>query len=100
MHHSLVPLIHQAYLDYILCSMLNLSQVKATSPVSTGLSLPQIAPEAADPTLGNAQHYPQLIRISWPDSVLSRALIDLLEHFSWDQMSIFVSNDDYGTTLV
>ncbi|XP_078618356.1 glutamate receptor 2-like [Branchiostoma floridae x Branchiostoma japonicum] len=72
------------------------SQVKATSPVSTGLSLPQIAPEAADPTLGNAQQYPQLVRISWPDSVLSRALIDLLEHFSWDQMSIFVSNDDYG----
>ncbi|XP_066275462.1 glutamate receptor 2-like [Branchiostoma lanceolatum] len=73
------------------------SQVKATSPVSTGLSLPQIAPEATDPTLGNAQQYPQLVRISWPDSVLSKALIDLLEHFSWDQMSIFVSNDDYGT---
>ncbi|XP_066287209.1 glutamate receptor ionotropic, kainate 2-like [Branchiostoma lanceolatum] len=72
------------------------SQVKATSPVSTGLSLPQISPEALDPTLGNAQQYPQLVRISWPDSVLSRALIDLLEHFSWDQMSIFVSNDDYG----
>ncbi|XP_019617116.1 PREDICTED: glutamate receptor 2-like [Branchiostoma belcheri] len=72
------------------------SQVKASSPVSTGLSLPQIAPEATDPTLGNAQQYPQLIRISWPDSVLSKALIDLLEHFSWDQMSIFVSNDDYG----
>ncbi|XP_066287319.1 uncharacterized protein [Branchiostoma lanceolatum] len=72
------------------------SQVKATSPVSTGLSLPQIGPEATDPTLGNAQHYPQLVRISWPDSVLSRALIDLLEYFSWDQMSIFVSNDDFG----
>ncbi|XP_066288089.1 uncharacterized protein [Branchiostoma lanceolatum] len=71
--------------------------VKAASPVSTGLSLPQIAPEATDPTLGNAQQYPQLVRISWPDSVLSKALIDLLEHFSWDQMSIFVSNDDYGT---
>ncbi|XP_078700017.1 uncharacterized protein LOC144926857 [Branchiostoma floridae x Branchiostoma belcheri] len=73
------------------------SQVKATSSVSTGLSLPQIAPEATDPTLGNAQQYPQLVRISWPDSVLSKAFFDLLEHFSWDQMSTFVSNDDYGT---
>eukprot|EP00058_Branchiostoma_floridae_P025694 XP_002611184.1 hypothetical protein BRAFLDRAFT_88417 [Branchiostoma floridae] len=71
--------------------------VIASSLVSTGLSLPQIAPEATDPTLGNSQQFPQLVRISWPDSVLSKALIDLLEHFGWDQMSIFVSNDAYGT---
>ncbi|XP_035681483.1 glutamate receptor 2-like [Branchiostoma floridae] len=73
------------------------SQVIASSLVSSGLSLPQIAPEATDPTLGNSQQFPQLIRISWPDSVLSKALIDLLEHFSWDQMSILVSNDAFGT---
>ncbi|KAI8506510.1 hypothetical protein Bbelb_159370 [Branchiostoma belcheri] len=72
------------------------SQVKASSPVSSGLSLPRIVPEATDPTLENTRQYRQLVRISWPDSVLSKALIDLLEHFSWDQMSLLVSNDDFG----
>ncbi|XP_078692966.1 taste receptor type 1 member 1-like [Branchiostoma floridae x Branchiostoma belcheri] len=73
------------------------SQVKASSAVGSGLFLPHIAPEAYDPTLQNAQQYPQLVRISWPNSVISKTLVDLLEHFSWDQMSILVSNDDFGT---
>ncbi|XP_066275121.1 uncharacterized protein [Branchiostoma lanceolatum] len=71
-------------------------QVKATSPVSLGLSLPQIAPDATDPTLDN-HVYPMLLRMSWPDSVLSLTLVDLVEHFGWDHVSIFISNDDYGT---
>eukprot|EP00058_Branchiostoma_floridae_P005508 XP_002590996.1 hypothetical protein BRAFLDRAFT_119091 [Branchiostoma floridae] len=73
------------------------SQVKATSPVSSGLSLPQIAPDATDPTLDNLRQFPMLLRMSWPDSVLGVALVDLVEHFGWDHVSIFVSNDDYGT---
>ncbi|KAI8506505.1 hypothetical protein Bbelb_159320 [Branchiostoma belcheri] len=72
------------------------SQVKASSPVGSGLFLPHIAPEAYDPTLQNAQQYPQLVRISWPNSVFSKTLVDLLEHFSWDQMSVLVSDDDFG----
>ncbi|XP_019616632.1 PREDICTED: glutamate receptor 2-like, partial [Branchiostoma belcheri] len=72
-------------------------EVKASSPVGSGLFLPHIAPEAYDPTLQNAQQYPQLVRISWPNSVFSKTLVDLLEHFSWDQMSVLVSDDDFGT---
>ncbi|KAI8481708.1 hypothetical protein Bbelb_405450 [Branchiostoma belcheri] len=72
-------------------------QVKATSPVSSGLSLPQLAPDATDPTLDNPLHFPMLLRMSWPDSVLGVTLVDLVEHFSWDHVSIFASNDDYGT---
>ncbi|XP_078661668.1 glutamate receptor 2-like [Branchiostoma floridae x Branchiostoma belcheri] len=73
------------------------SQVKATSPVSSGLSLPQLAPDATDPTLDNLLHFPMLLRMSWPDSVLGVTLVDLVEHFGWDHVSIFASNDDYGT---
>ncbi|KAI8508544.1 hypothetical protein Bbelb_136430, partial [Branchiostoma belcheri] len=73
------------------------SSVKTTQLVSAGLAIPQIAPIATDPMLDNPEKYPYLLRMSAPDTVQSRALVDLVNEFGWQQMSILVSRDDYGT---
>ncbi|XP_078603373.1 glutamate receptor ionotropic, kainate 2-like [Branchiostoma floridae x Branchiostoma japonicum] len=73
------------------------SSVKTTQLVSAGLAIPQIAPIATDPMLDNSEKYPYLLRMSAPDTVQSRVLVDLVNEFGWQQMSILVSRDDYGT---
>ncbi|XP_066286903.1 glutamate receptor ionotropic, kainate 2-like isoform X1 [Branchiostoma lanceolatum] len=73
------------------------SSVKTTQLVSAGLAIPQIAPIATDPMLDNPEKYRYLLRMSAPDTVQSRALVDLVNEFGWQQMSILVSRDDYGT---
>ncbi|KAI8500058.1 hypothetical protein Bbelb_223750, partial [Branchiostoma belcheri] len=59
--------------------------------------IPQIAPVATDPMLVNPQTYPFLVRLSATDTVQSRVIADVIDHFGWQQMSILTSSDDYGT---
>ncbi|CAH1273760.1 GRIK3 [Branchiostoma lanceolatum] len=73
------------------------SAVKAVSLVSGAVQIPQIAPVATDPMLVNQQTYPFLVRLSATDTVQSRVIADVIDHFGWQQMSILTSSDDYGT---
>ncbi|XP_078667093.1 glutamate receptor ionotropic, kainate 1-like isoform X2 [Branchiostoma floridae x Branchiostoma belcheri] len=72
------------------------SGVKFSDAVCSGLHIPHIAPIATDPTLANREFFPYLLRMSAPDSVQSRALVDLVTHFGWTHMAILTSSDDYG----
>ncbi|XP_066270647.1 glutamate receptor 2-like isoform X4 [Branchiostoma lanceolatum] len=72
------------------------SGVKFSNAVCSGLHIPHIAPTATDPTLANREFFPYLLRMSAPDSVQSRALVDLVTHFGWTHMAILTSSDDYG----
>ncbi|XP_078578483.1 glutamate receptor 2-like isoform X1 [Branchiostoma floridae x Branchiostoma japonicum] len=72
------------------------SGVKFSNAVCSGLHIPHIAPIATDPTLANPEFFPYLLRMSAPDSVQSRALVDLVTYFGWTHMAILTSSDDYG----
>ncbi|CAH1273266.1 GRIK2 [Branchiostoma lanceolatum] len=73
------------------------SQVKATQLVSSSLHIPQISYAATDPYLANQEINEYLLRMSPSDATQGLALVELIEHFGWGQMSIIMSTDAFGT---
>ncbi|CAH1789880.1 unnamed protein product [Owenia fusiformis] len=69
---------------------------KIFAPLSEALKIPQITPTATNPMLASKRTFPYILRLSAPDSVQGEALVNLVEHFGWDQLAILTSNTDYG----
>eukprot|EP00058_Branchiostoma_floridae_P007221 XP_002592709.1 hypothetical protein BRAFLDRAFT_67149 [Branchiostoma floridae] len=55
-----------------------------------------LLPEFVGIQAANPEFFPYLLRMSAPDSVQSRALVDLVTYFGWTHMAILTSSDDYG----
>ncbi|XP_077998513.1 glutamate receptor ionotropic, kainate 2-like [Glandiceps talaboti] len=73
------------------------TDVKAVYPIAEGLHIPHFAPFATDPTLSqNPSTYRYLFKMSAPDSIQSKALIDIIDNYHWSRMAILTSMTDYG----
>ncbi|XP_064641980.1 glutamate receptor ionotropic, kainate 1-like [Lineus longissimus] len=72
------------------------AQIRATHPICGGLHVPQIAPWATDPRLSIGNHYPYLLKMTPPDDVMNRAVIDLVSSFMWNRVSILTDDTDFG----
>ena len=63
--------------------------------VVSPLHIPLVAVSATDPYLRTSDR-DYLIRLSPPDNYQGHAIHDLMEYFSWKEISILASSDSYG----
>lgn len=67
--------------------------------VVSAYGVPQIAYAAGDPTLSNKATYPTLIRVSPSDARQAEAILDMVSHYKWTQVSVISTSSSYGQDL-
>ena len=58
--------------------------------------LPQVSFAATTPILSNRETYSYFYRTVPPDNLQAQAMIDIVRHFNWTQISIIYTGDSYG----
>ena len=71
--------------------------VRLVNGILSSMAIPQIAPQATDPYLNSPHKFPYLIRLTPPDDLLNRVLIDVFGKFNWKNCAILTSANNYGT---
>ena len=58
--------------------------------------VPQVSYSSTSPILSNRETYSYFYRTVPPDNLQAQAMIDIVRHFNWTQISIIYTGDSYG----
>jgi len=88
-------LINQGASVLIGASSSSVSQAIAVGPATTN-HIPQISYSSTSPVLSDKDTYPYFVRVVPSDGLQTRALLELVQSFNWDLISIIRSANLYG----
>ncbi|XP_023211054.1 uncharacterized protein LOC111613937 [Centruroides sculpturatus] len=69
--------------------------IQPVTDVTMSLVIPTVAPNAISSTYEDPETYPYLIRTGVTNSILSRCLLEILNYFEWNYVSIVYSDDPW-----
>lgn len=78
----------------------NTDNVNSIQQICPQLQTPQIVPMVSGLSIYNPCNHDYLMRMSPGDELLFHAVTDVINHYSWTQISVLASRDNEGSTNV